>query len=128
MEFGYGLSYTTFQLSNLRIDKQEMAVDDELTLTIDVTNTGLRAGAETVQLYISDLKSSLPRPVKELKGFQKVFLKPGETQTVSFTIERSALSFYNDRTNSWTVEPGEFVAMLNNSSSPSNQKVRFTVK
>ena len=126
--FGYGLSYTTFQLSNLRIDKQEMAVDDELTLTIDVTNTGLRAGAETVQLYISDLKSSLPRPVKELKGFQKVFLKPGETQTVSFTIERSALSFYNDRTNSWTVEPGEFVAMLNNSSSPSNQKVRFTVK
>ena len=105
-----------------------MAVDDELTLTIDVTNTGLRAGAETVQLYISDLKSSLPRPVKELKGFQKVFLKPGETQTVSFTIERSALSFYNDRTNSWTVEPGEFVAMLNNSSSPSNQKVRFTVK
>ena len=126
--FGYGLSYTTFQLSNLRIDKQEMAIDDELTLTIDVTNTGLRAGAETIQLYISDLKSSLPRPVKELKGFQKVFLKSGETQTVSFNIERSALSFYNDCTDSWTVEPGEFVAMLNNSSSPSNQKVRFTVK
>lgn len=126
--FGYGLSYTTFQLSNLRIDKQEMAIDDELTLTIDVTNTGLRAGAETIQLYISDLKSSLPRPVKELKGFQKVFLKPGETQTVSFNIERSALSFYNDRTDSWTVEPGEFVAMLNNSSSPSNHKVRFIVK
>ena len=126
--FGYGLSYTTFQLSNLRIDKQEMAIDDELTLTIDVTNTGFRAGAETIQLYISDLKSSLPRPVKELKGFQKVFLKPGETQTVSFNIEHSFLSFYNDRTDSWTVEPGEFVAMLNNSSSPSNQKVRFTVK
>ena len=126
--FGYGLSYTTFQLSNLRIDKKEMAIGDELTLTIDVTNTGGRAGAETIQLYISDLKSSLPRPVKELKGFQKVFLKPGETQTVSFNIERSALSFYNDHTDSWTVEPGEFVAMLNNSSSPSNQKVRFTVK
>ena len=126
--FGYGLSYTTFQLSNLRIDKQEMAIDDELSLTIDVTNTGVRAGAETIQLYISDLKSSLPRPVKELKGFQKVFLKPGETQTVSFNIERSALSFYNDHTDSWTVEPGEFVAMLNNSSSPSNQKVRFSVK
>lgn len=126
--FGYGLSYTTFQLSNLRIDKQEMAIDDELSLTIDVTNTGGRAGAETIQLYISDLKSSLPRPVKELKGFQKVFLKPGETQTVSFNIERSALSFYNDHTDSWTVEPGEFVAMLNNSSSPSNQKVIFTVK
>ena len=126
--FGYGLSYTTFQLSNLRIDKKEMAVDDELTLTIDIINTGGRAGAETIQLYISDLKSSLPRPVKELKGFQKVFLKPGETKTVSFNIEHSSLSFYNDRTDSWTVEPGEFVAMLNNSSSPSNQKVRFTVK
>ena len=126
--FGYGLSYTTFQLSNLQIDKREMTKDEKLTLSIDVTNTGLRAGAETIQLYISDLKSSLPRPVKELKGFQKVFLKSGETQTVSFNIERSALSFYNDCTDSWTVEPGEFVAMLNNSSSPSNQKVRFTVK
>ncbi|MBR5656736.1 MAG: glycoside hydrolase family 3 C-terminal domain-containing protein [Prevotella sp.] len=126
--FGYGLSYTTFQLSNLRVEKREMTSDEEMTLSIDVKNTGLRAGAETVQLYISDLKSSLPRPVKELKGFRKVFLQPGETQTVHFTIERSALSFYNDHTQSWIVEPGEFVAMLNNSSSPSNQKIKFIVK
>ena len=123
--FGYGLSYTTFQVSNLRADKKEMTADDQLTITADVKNVGSLAGAEVLQLYISDTQSSLPRPVKELKGFKKVYLEPGETQQVSFTIDRSALSFYDEKTGAWTAEPGEFVAMVNNSSAPTKNHIRF---
>ena len=123
--FGYGLSYTTFKVSNLRADKKEMTADDQLTITADVKNVGLSAGAEVMQLYIGDTKSSQPRPVKELKGFKKVYLEPGETQQVSFTIDRSALSFYDEKTGDWTAEPGEFVAMVNNSSAPTKNLIRF---
>ena len=123
--FGYGLSYTTFQVSNLRADKKEMTADDQLTITADVKNVGSLAGAEVLQLYISDTQSSLPRPVKELKGFKKVYLEPGETQQVSFIIDRSALSFYDEKTGAWTAEPGEFVAMVNNSSAPTINHIRF---
>ena len=123
--FGYGLSYTTFQVSNLRADKKEMTADDQLTITADVKNVGALAGAEVLQLYISDTQSSLPRPVKELKGFKKVYLEPGETQQVSFIIDRSALSFYDEKTGAWTAEPGEFVAMVNNSSAPTKNHIRF---
>ena len=123
--FGYGLSYTTFKVSNLRADKKEMTADDQLTITADVKNVGSLAGAEVLQLYISDTKSSQPRPVKELKGFKKVYLEPGETQQVSFTIDRSALSFYDEKTGDWTAEPGEFVAMVNNSSAPTHNLIRF---
>ena len=123
--FGYGLSYTTFKVSNLRADKKEMTADDQLTITADVKNVGLSAGAEVMQLYIGDTKSSQPRPVKELKGFKKVYLEPGETQQVSFTIDRSALSFYDEKTGDWTAESGEFVAMVNNSSAPTHNLIRF---
>ena len=123
--FGYGLSYTTFQVSNLRADKKEMTADDQLTITADVKNVGFSAGAEVMQLYIGDTKSSQPRPVKELKGFKKVYLEPGETQQISFTIDRSALSFYDEKTGDWTAEPGEFVAMVNNSSAPTKNLIRF---
>ena len=123
--FGYGLSYTTFKVSNLRADKKEMTDDGQLTVTADVKNVGSVAGAEVLQLYISDTKSSQPRPVKELKGFKKVYLKPGETQQVSFIIDRSALSFYDEKTGAWTAEPGEFVAMVNNSSAPTKNHIRF---
>jgi len=123
--FGYGLSYTTFKVSNLRADKKEMTADDQLTITADVKNVGFSAGAEVMQLYIGDTKSSQPRPVKELKGFKKVYLEPGETQQVSFTIDRSALSFYDEKTGDWTAEPGEFVAMFNNSSAPTHNLIRF---
>ena len=123
--FGYGLSYTTFKVSNLRADKKEMTADDQLTITADVKNVGFSAGAEVMQLYIGDTKPSQPRPVKELKGFKKVYLEPGETQQVSFTIDRSALSFYDEKTGDWTAEPGEFVAMVNNSSAPTHNLIRF---
>ena len=123
--FGYGLSYTTFEISNLRADKREMTADGKLTVTVDVRNTGSVAGAEVLQLYISDSKSSQPRPVKELKGFKKVSLAPGETQQVDFTIDRSALSFYDETTGDWTAEPGEFVVTVNNSSAPTKNNIRF---
>ena len=123
--FGYGLSYTTFEISNLRADKREMTADGKLTVTVDVRNTGSVAGAEVLQLYISDSKSSQPRPVKELKGFKKVSLAPGETQQVDFTIDRSALSFYDEKTGDWTAEPGEFVVTVNNSSAPTKNNIRF---
>ena len=126
--FGYGLSYTTFKLGKATADKQELTVDDKITFTIPVTNTGAVAGAETIQLYISDLKASVERPVKELKAFRKVFLQPGETKQVSLTIDRSALSFYNDQTSQWTAEPGEFKALIGTSSNNIISNYKFKLK
>ncbi|SEN12669.1 beta-glucosidase [Prevotella sp. ne3005] len=114
--FGHGLSYTTFKLGKLSADKQQMTANEKLTFTIPVTNTGSVAGAETVQLYISDKKSSVDRPVKELKAFQKVFLQPGETQQVSLTIDRQALSFYDETRGEWVAEPGVFEALVGTAS------------
>ena len=114
--FGHGLSYTTFKLGKLSADKQQMTANEKLTFTIPVTNTGSVAGAETVQLYISDKKSSVDRPVKELKAFQKVFLQPGETQQVSLTIDRQALSFYDETRGEWVAEPGAFEALVGTAS------------
>jgi len=91
--FGHGLSYTTFKLSNLRLSASTLTSDDSLTVTVNVCNTGRRAGAETVQLYIHDNASSVDRPAKELKGFAKVFLQPGERKDVNIIIGRDALSF-----------------------------------
>ncbi len=126
--FGHGLSYTTFKLSNLRIDNKTMSQDGHITFTVDVTNTGKREGSETVQLYISDVQSSLPRPKKELKGFKKVQLKTGETSSVSITIDKSALSFYNDKMQKWVAEPGEFIALLGNASDNLTLKTNFSLK
>jgi beta-glucosidase len=108
--FGFGLSYTTFSLSNLRLKKSKIA-----RALIDVTNTGSRAGSETVQLYIRDRFSSVTRPLKELKGFERVWLEPGETRTVSFEIAPELLAFYDIDMN-YTVEPGEFDLMVGTSS------------
>ena len=126
--FGYGLNYTTFKLGKATADKQELTVDDKITFTIPVTNTGAVAGAETIQLYISDLESTVERPVKKLKAFRKVFLQPGETQQVSLTIDRSALSFYNDQTGQWTAEPGEFKALIGTSSKDIISDYKFRLK
>ena len=93
-----------------------MTANDKITFTVPVTNTGKRAGAETVQLYVSDLQSSVERPVKELKAFRKVFLQPGETQQVTLTIDKNSLSFYDDRDGQWTIEPGDFEARIGTSS------------
>ena len=126
--FGHGLSYTTFGLGKVRSDRESMTADDEITFTVSVTNTGKTAGSEVVQLYISDLKSSLPRPVKELKGFEKVYLEPGETKDVSITIGRDALSFYDDTVQDWVAEPGMFEALIGTSSDRISSKTRFRLE
>lgn len=114
--FGYGLSYTTFQLSNLRVDKTRRTDTDKVTLTVTVKNTGHCEGAETVQLYISDKESALERPLKELKGFQKVCLKAGESRDVSITLDIRAFQYWNDSQHQWTTEPGEFELLVGTAS------------
>ena len=114
--FGHGLSYTSFALTNLRASAKIMSREGNITFTVNVKNTGSRDGAETVQLYIHDAKSSLDRPYKELKGFAKVELKAGESRDVEITIDNRALSFYDDRAQAWTSEAGDFVALVGDAS------------
>ena len=125
--FGHGLSYTTFEMGKVTADRKKMTATDNITFTVAVTNTGSRAGAEVVQVYISDLKSSLPRPRKELKGFAKVWLQPGETRDVTITLGRDALSYYDDRSQQWVVEPGAFEALVGNASDHLTSKWKFEV-
>jgi beta-glucosidase len=113
--FGYGLSYTTFSFSNVRLEKPSIHLTESTTVYVDVQNVGARAGDEVVQMYIRDLVSSVTRPVKELKGFTKVHLEPNESATVALTIGPGELSFTNIR-KEWVVEPGEFEIMVGNSS------------
>ena len=126
--FGHGLSYTTFKLGKLTADKQQISADDQLTFTIPVTNTGNVAGAETIQLYISDKQASVDRPVKELKAVQKVFLQPGETQQVSLTINRQSLSFYDEVRGEWVAEPGAFEALVGTASDNLPARCAFNLK
>ena len=114
-EFGFGLSYTNFEFSNLRLKKKKIRATDSTQVFVDVKNVGKIAGAETVQLYIRDLVSSVTRPIKELKGFRKIELQPGETKTVEFEITPESLAFY-DLKMKFVVEPGEFEIMVGNSS------------
>ena len=113
--FGHGLSYTTFEYSKPRLSSTTMNSNGTVTVSVDVKNTGNRKGAEVVQMYIRDDYSSVPRPVKELKGFKKIWLEPGESQTVTFTIDTELLSFY-DTNMKWIVEPGDFTIMIGTSS------------
>lgn len=126
--FGHGLSYTTFAYGKAVADKKVMGQDETLTITLPVTNTGCREGSEVIQLYISDLQSSLPRPVKELKGFSKVKLAPGETREVTFTIGKEALSFFDDTRHEWVAEPGKFEALVGASSTDIRNRVAFELK
>jgi beta-glucosidase len=113
--FGFGLSYTTFAYENLRLDTTEIGIDDTATVSVDVVNTGERAGDEVVQLYIRDVVSSVTRPVKELKAFERVSLEPGERKAVSFSVGPEQLRFYN-RAMERVVEPGEFALMVGGNS------------
>ncbi len=126
--FGHGLSYTQFSISNLRADKVYMTAEDSISFTVSVKNTGRCAGAETVQLYIRDVKASVDRPYKELKGFQKVYLQPGETQEVTITIDRKALSFYDETISAWKAEPGQFEALVGNASDNLKLKTSFELR
>ena len=126
--FGHGLSYTTFALGKATADKKTLTADETITFTVNVKNTGDVAGSEVVQLYVSDLKSSLPRPVKELKGFQKVFLQPGQNRDITITLDRSALSYYDDTRQEWVCEPGDFEALIGTASDRISSRVKFTLR
>lgn len=123
--FGHGLSYTTFEYGKPVADKREMKAGEQITVTVPVKNMGNREGKEVVQLYIRDKKSSVERPVKELKGFCKVSLKPGEEKEVSFTIDRSALSYFDAGSHQWVAEPGAFEAIVAASATDIRGRVEF---
>jgi len=130
--FGYGLSYTTFEYSNLRLSAAEIADTDTLTATVTVKNTGLRAGKTVVQLYVGDCESTYLRPVRELKEFAKVELQPGEEKDVSFTLDKRAFAYWNDELGDWHVETGDFTIDIGQSSRridvSATVKVNSTVK
>ena len=126
--FGHGLSYTTFSLSKAVADRKEMTLGDSIAFTVSVKNTGSVAGAEVVQLYVSDRKASVDRPLKELKAFRKVFLQPGESREVKLTIGRDALSYYDEATGSWKAEPGQFEALIGTASDRISSKLKFLLK
>ena len=126
--FGHGLSYTSFEYGEPELDSTEMTIDSTVTVRVKVTNTGDRAGRETVQMYVGDRKSSLSRPVKELKGFEKVTLAPGESATVSFTVDRDDLSFFDPDRHEWVAEPGKFDIYIAAAADDVRGKVTFELK
>lgn len=126
--FGHGLSYTEFEYGEPYLDSSVMTADGTVTVSVEVTNTGGRAGQEVVQMYIGDRKSSLPRPLKELKGFCKVSLAPGESKVVSFVIDREALSFFDPDRHEWVAEPGRFDVYLASASDDVRGKVSFELE
>jgi beta-glucosidase len=125
--FGYGLSYTTFDYSNLTLSAPQMDLDsgETLTVSVDVTNSGSVAGKEVVQLYIHDNASRLDRPYQELKGFQKILLNPGETKTVAFTLDNRALSAYDPAIKGWNAEAGRFTVRVGSSSRDIRAEAEF---
>nr|MBA2677794.1 glycoside hydrolase family 3 C-terminal domain-containing protein [Ktedonobacteraceae bacterium] len=126
--FGFGLSYTTFNYGPLQLSAQEINADDTLHLSVDITNTGAYAGKEVVQVYVRDKQSRLQRPEKELKTFAKVYLEPGENQTVNFSIERSALAYYDDLSHKWIAEAGEFEVLVGASSQDIRARATFVLR
>lgn len=126
--FGHGLSFTEFTYGNPVADKSVMTDSDTISISLDVSNTGRTAGAETIQLYISDLKSSVIRPDKELKGFQKVFLQPGESKTVRFSLNKDDLSYFDAERHEWVAEPGVFIAKIGASSGDIRKTIKFKLK
>ncbi|HST04822.1 MAG TPA: glycoside hydrolase family 3 C-terminal domain-containing protein [Chloroflexia bacterium] len=126
--FGFGLSYTTFEYSNMYLSESTMASDETLQVSMDVRNTGARAGMEVVQLYVEDMHASLMRPNMELKGFAKVALAPGETRTVTFTLDRRALAYWDDAEHRWTAEAGDFRTLVGRSAEEIVLAARFTLR
>lgn len=126
--FGHGLSYSSFVLSDAKADKAEMTIDDTISFSVKVTNTGKVAASEVVQLYVNDVKSSVDRPMKELKGFKKVFLQPGESKVVEIVLDKEALSFFDPVKHDWVAETGAFFAWIGTASDNIVSKVKFYLK
>jgi beta-glucosidase len=125
--FGHGLSYTTFDYSNLFLSSSETAASGDITVSLDVRNTGTRAGDEVVQLYVRDLQPRVKRPSKQLAGFERITLKPGESRRVSFTLPAERLAFYDVKTHDFAVYPGSFEVMVGGASDDIRQTARFNV-
>lgn len=125
--FGHGLSYTSFEISDATLSASSINIGDSVTLTCKVTNTGDRAGAEVVQAYIRDVDSSVIRPDRELKGFKKVFLDAGESQTISIELDKDSFSFYDIEITDWVIEPGQFEVLVGNSSVDIDSTLPLTV-
>ena len=119
--FGYGLSYTTFSYSPVTLSRGSMKMNERITATVTVTNKGVYPGEEVVQLYTRDLVGTITRPVKELKGFRKIALQPGESKQVSFTININDLKFYNSALK-WVAEPGDFKLFIGGNSRDVQEK------
>ena len=126
--FGHGLSYTTFKYSDIKMNNKEFESTEPVHFSVDVTNTGDMDGAEVVQIYVSQKNSKVKRPVKELKGFEKVFLKKGETKTVSFILNKDAFSYWGSESKSWVVDPGEFEILVGSSSEDIRKSISVMLK
>ncbi len=122
--FGHGLSYTSFEISDASVKKSDK---EGFKVSATLKNTGERAGSEVVQLYIRDSEASVERPSKELKGFEKVYLEPGESRRIEFSIGLEALSFFDADAHIWVAEPGEFHALLGTSSADIRADIPFTL-
>jgi beta-glucosidase len=125
--FGFGLSYTSFAYANLRLSRPALDPGETLEVAVDVTNTGKRPGSEVVQLYVRDVASKVQRPEKELKGFARVNLQPGETHTVSFQLGEEAFAFYDDVNRCWQAEAGDFQVLVGSSSRQIHAMAGFTL-
>jgi beta-glucosidase len=125
--FGFGLSYTSFTYSNIQTDKQVYTKEDTVLVNVTVKNTGNYKGAEAVQLYVSDLKSSLPRPLKELKGIDKVELSVNEEKIITFSLDKKAFMYYNPEKKDWVFEPGKFEILIGGSSVDIGQRSIITI-
>jgi len=126
--FGYGLSYTKFSYSDLKISPSETSPGQVVEVSVRVRNSGSRSGAEVVELYVHDGHASVDRPVRELKGFQRVELAAGETKEVHFTLDRAAMAFYSTAKKDWVTEPGEFEILVGSSSRDLRMKGSFVLR
>jgi beta-glucosidase len=126
--FGYGLSYTTFEYSNIKVTPAMVSGNAPVQVTLTVKNTGKRAGAEVVQVYVHDVQASVDRPAKELKGFSRVELKPGEAKTVTMSLDRGAMSYYSTEKKDWVAEPGQFEVLVGASSRDIKLKGTFQLQ
>jgi beta-glucosidase len=125
--FGHGLSYTKFEYSGLSVSPQSGNLTDPATVSFGVKNIGQHEGAEIAQLYVGDSHASVPRPLKELKGFAKINLKPGESKQVTLTLDRRAFSFYDVKKSDWNAEAGEFSILVGRASDDIQLKGKFTL-